>query len=167
MTTQWYVVQTKPKNEEKASDNLKNQGFETFLPKIALRKKLRGKYQTVIEPLFKNYLFLNADPGQNSLAPVRSTFGVAKLVRFGDILLPVPHKVIDFLRQNQNALTNADSQVSQFTKGDLLEITEGPFAGLTAIFQQQNSLDRILVLMDILGKKSTVQLSINQVSTPC
>lgn len=160
----WFVVQTKPRNEDKAVLNLQDQGFETFLPKIAHRKKLRGKFQTIIEPLFRNYLFLNVDAGQDNLAPVRSTPGVLKLVRFGDLLLPVPRNVVEFLQKGQQSLLNIDSSVCQFAQGEILEITEGPFAGLTAIFQRQNSLERLLVLMDFLGKKSSVQVSINQVA---
>ena len=164
MSSNWYVIQTKPRSEDKAAVNLVDQGFETFLPKIAQRKKLRGKYQKVIEPLFRNYLFVKAELGADDIAPIRSTPGVAKMVRFGDILLPVPVEVIEFLQNSQSSLIDIDSQVCQYKQGDRLEITDGPFAGLTAVFQRQNSLERLLVLMDLLGKKATVQVDAHHVS---
>lgn len=55
---QWHVLTTKPKNEKRAHDNLKAQGFEVFLPLIAQVKKRQGLKSVAIEPLFPNYLFV-------------------------------------------------------------------------------------------------------------
>ena len=95
-------MQTKPRQEPIAEENLQRQGYDTYLPRIRLRKRKRNKWVDAVEPLFPRYLFIQVDPDQHSLAPVRSTLGVAKLVRFGQLLRPVPESVIDYIRQHED-----------------------------------------------------------------
>ena len=163
-TKNWFVVQTKPRQEDIAFENLERQGFAPYLPKIPLKKKIRNRWQKVIEPLFRNYLFIHVNPQLQSTASVRSTLGVTKMVKFGMELVPVADEVVELIQKREAEIQQVfDSNVSQFKKGDRLEITEGPLAGLQAVFQMQNAQERIFVLMEILGKQSRVSLSMNQV----
>ncbi len=160
----WFVVQTKPRQEDIALENLERQGFVSYLPKILLKKKLRNRWQKVIEPLFRNYLFIHTDPDHQSISVVRSTTGVTKLVRFGLELVPIPSDIIDLIKLREKQVSADFSETTcNFCKGDKLEITEGPLTGLSAIFEIQNAQERIFVLMEILGKQSRVSLSLSQV----
>ena len=156
--TFWFAVQTKPKQEEKALINLEAQGYVTYLPKIEIRKRRKDGWQQVVEPLFPNYLFLYAAPDQTNLAPVSSTFGVAKLVRFGQLLRPVPEEVIVFLKQQESVSGNVVEVIRPFNYGDKVEILEGPFAGLQAIFQTESSEERIILLLNLMGRRTPVTL---------
>ena len=161
----WYAVQTKPRQEATAEHNLQRQGFTTYLPKILLRKRRRDKWTKVVEPLFPRYLFIQVDPGEHSLAPVRSTLGVAGLVRFGHHLEPVPDSIIDYLRQAENPDTHqhhADDWPQQ--RGDAVRILEGPFAGLGGIFQAATSEQRAMVLIELLGRHNTVQVPMDAIA---
>ena len=89
----WFAVYTKPRQERVALEHLERQGFSCFLP-MADNPYQRRQQKRRAEPLFPRYLFLNARPNQQSLAPVRSTRGVATLVRFGIKLANVPESVI-------------------------------------------------------------------------
>ena len=102
---EWYAVHARPRQEAVAELNLERQGYHTYLPKIRLRKRRRDKWTKVVEPLFPRYLFIRVDPNRQSLAPVRSTLGVAGLVRFGQLLRPVPDGVIAYLKQVENPTT--------------------------------------------------------------
>ena len=108
--------------------------------------------------LFPRYLFIQVDPSQQSLSPVRSTLGVTTLVRFGHLLRPVPNTIIDFIRQNENPDTHqhhADEWPHQ--PGDEVRVLEGPFTGLTGIFHAQTGEQRALVLLELLGRQNTVR----------
>lgn len=160
----WYAVQTKPRQEAIAELNLEKQGYHTYLPKILLRKRRRDKWARVVEPLFPRYLFIQVDTKKQSLAPVRSTLGVAALVRFGHLLRPVPDEVIDFIRQAEDPDSHqhhADEWPHQ--PGDEVQVLEGPFAGLTGIFQAQTGEQRALLLIDLLGRQNTIMVDINTV----
>ena len=164
-TLAWYAVQTKPRQENTAEQQLNNQGYTTYLPKILQRKRKRDQWVKAVEPLFPRYLFIQVDAEQQSLAPVRSTMGVAGLVRFGQLLRPVPDSVIAYLKQVENPATGqlqADAWPHQ--KGDAVQVLDGPFAGLPAIFEALTGEDRALLLIDLLGRTNTVAVDMQAVS---
>jgi transcriptional antiterminator RfaH len=155
----WYAVQTKPRQEGLAETHLLRQHFETYLPKVLLRKRKRDKWTKVVEPLFPRYLFIRVDPDQDTLAPVRSTHGVAGLVRFGHKLQPVPDGVIDYLRQAENPDTHQHhAEEWPHRSGDAVQVLEGPFKGLTGVFQAATAEDRALLLIELLGRQNTVDV---------
>ena len=59
--SKWYVVLTKPKQEERAEEHLAAQDREVFLPRVQLEKMRKGKRVDVVEPLFPGYLFVNVE----------------------------------------------------------------------------------------------------------
>jgi transcriptional antiterminator RfaH len=165
--TNWYAVQSKPRQELIAEQNLQRQGFATYLPRIRLRKRKRNKWVDAVEPLFPRYLFIQVDPDQNSLAPVRSTLGVAKLVRFGQLLRPVPDTVIDYIRQHEDPETqqrHAETWTHQ--PGDTLEVLEGPFSNLTGIYQMPLGEDRALLLIELMGRSNSVAVAKEALAAP-
>ena len=161
----WYAVQTKPRQEAIAELNLERQGYQTYLPKILLRKRRRDKWMRVVEPLFPRYLFIQVDTKQQSLAPVRSTLGVAALVRFGHLLRPVPDEIIDYLKQQEFESTGLRTDdTCPHQPGDAVQILEGPFAGLHGIFQTATGEERALVLLELLGRQNTVQVEMDAIA---
>ena len=155
----WYAVQTKPRQEDVADANLVRQGFHVYLPKVLVRRRKRDRWVKVVETLFPRYLFVQVNTDQVSLAPIRSTLGVVGLVRFGHILKPVPDSVIAFVRQSENPDTrqlHADDWPHQ--PGDEVEILQGPFAGLTGIFQAGSAQERALLLIELLGRSNTIDV---------
>jgi transcriptional antiterminator RfaH len=161
----WYAVQTKPRQEAIAERHLQRQLFETYLPKVLLRKRRRAKWTKVVEPLFPRYLFIHVDPDESSLAPVRSTQGVAGLVRFGQNLKPVPDSVIDYLRQTENPDTHQHhAEDWPHRSGDAVQVLEGPFKGLTGVFQMATANDRALLLIDLLGRQNTVDVDMTAIA---
>ena len=162
----WYAVQTKPRQETTAEHNLERQGYTTYLPRIHLRKRRRNQWIELTEPLFARYLFIQVDTEQQSLAPVRSTFGVATLVRFGHLLRPVPDEVIEYLKQAEDQQTQQREDTAwPFEPGDNVAITEGPFAGLPAVFQQKQPEARALLLIDLLGRQNQVLVNMHNIAS--
>ena len=158
----WYAVHSKPRQEEQAQQQLQRQGYATYLPRMRLRKRRRGKWAKVVEPLFPRYLFIRVDASEQSLAPVRSTLGVAGLVRFGHLLRPVPDAIIDYLKQQEYAGTGLRSDdACPHQPGDEVEILEGPFAGLSGIFQTATGEERALVLLELLGRQNPITVAMD------
>ena len=104
-TIAWHLVHTKPRQEQVALVNLQRQGYECYLPQLRVEKRSRSKVQAVTEPLFPRYLFIRLDSSDQgkSWAPVRSTLGVARLVRFGDRPAVVQDDLVALLRQREAA----------------------------------------------------------------
>lgn len=158
---QWYVVHTKPKQESRAFINLERQGFSCFLPTIP-KKRVRGKsFEMVQEPLFSRYLFIELDTtlSGKSWAPIRSTLGVSKLVTFGSEPARVNPGLIELVRQQEHAL--AQTPVAQYQPGDVVQIKEGPFKGLEAVYQMDDGEMRAMVLIELLQKPTRLEVDIS------
>ncbi|MDB5729347.1 MAG: hypothetical protein JWQ00_2552, partial [Noviherbaspirillum sp.] len=48
----WYLIQTKPKQEFRALEQLENQGYTCFLPTLQVEGLITDKLHLCIEPLF-------------------------------------------------------------------------------------------------------------------
>ena len=155
----WYVIHTKPRQEQRALTNLEQQGYQCYLPILSLEKLSRARLSVVEEPLFPRYLFINLDAsryGQN-WAPIRSTWGVSSLVTFGGKPAKVDAALIDLLRKQQQGLSQDPQRL--FSNGEHLLITDGPFTGIEAIYQMPSGENRAMVLIEVLGKLANMQIA--------
>ncbi|MFV2056905.1 MAG: transcription/translation regulatory transformer protein RfaH [Thiohalomonadales bacterium] len=155
----WYVIQTKPRQERIAQENLDRQGFSCYLPLINEWRKIRGKKILSEVPLFPNYVFSYIDLYLSNCAPIRSTRGVNAMVRFGNEIIAVPDGVIDTMKQySQTQL--AQPELTQYSHGQQVHIDGGPFRGLQAIFIKACGQERALLLLEMLGKKQQIEMPV-------
>jgi transcriptional antiterminator RfaH len=77
VNTQWFVLTSKPREEQRAYDNLTMQGYGVFLPKMAQITKKRDK-KIALKPLFPNYLFIQLDKQVANFNAIRSTRGIGR-----------------------------------------------------------------------------------------
>lgn len=154
--THWYILHCKGGQENRAKDNVENQGYSTCLPQIKRQKILRGKKVGCVEPLFPGYLFVHLDTETANFNALRSTRGVNGFVRFGGMPATVPAVVMDSIKALEEAFTGQQESEPMFKSGDKVQITEGPFAGLEAIYNMAKGEDRCLVFLDMLGKQQRI-----------
>jgi transcriptional antiterminator RfaH len=155
----WYAIHTKPRQELKAEEHLQHQAFETYLPRIKELRRYRNKWRNVVAPMFPRYLFISLELGRDNIYAIRSTRGVSGLVRFGKYPKPVPHGVINFLKYTADQETGIHiPDRPLLEKGDGVTVLDGPFGGLQGIFQAVKGEERVIILLDILGKSNTVTL---------
>jgi transcriptional antiterminator RfaH len=147
----WYAIHSKPRQEERALDNLQRQGFEAWLPMLTVEKVLRGKLSHVTEPMFSRYLFIRLDTQQTNWSPIRSTMGVSRLVSFGNRPAAVADELIQAL---QTLPQRAPERLFQL--GQSIKIVSGPLKGIEGIFQQADGEHRAMVLIDLMNKQHRV-----------
>jgi transcriptional antiterminator RfaH len=158
----WYVVHTKPRQEDFAFDQLQRQRYCVYLPRYKRIKRLSDRQEPQWEPMFPRYVFVQPASSQHSLAPIRSTLGVSNLVRFGNTPAVVSLDVMERIRAfeaERNQLTL--QQLSPFKEGVAVRIAQGPFAGLEGLISDVSS-QRIVVLMQLLTKETRVSVSPHQ-----
>ena len=155
----WYVIYTKPRQEQRALLNLEQQGFECYLPLIKVEKFHQRKLLLVAEPLFARYLFIRLDVNKSgkSWSPIRSTKGVSRLVAFGNEPLRVEDDLIQQLRAQHDVLVKQPQRL--FEPGEHLLVTEGPFSGIEAVYQMSDGENRAMVLIELLSKPVKVTLA--------
>lgn len=60
----WYAVYTKPRWEKKVASMLEAQGIEYYCPLNKVVKQWSDRKKTVLEPLFKSYVFVQVEEKQ-------------------------------------------------------------------------------------------------------
>jgi transcriptional antiterminator RfaH len=159
----WYVVQTKPKQEQIAEYNLKNQGFDVFLPQYQATKIIHKKLAQVIEPFFPAYIFVSFDILKDRWRSIHSTKGVQKLVASrDDTATPLPRGFIEALkaqRDDDGYLNphNTNEALMKFNKGDEITINHGPFIGISGTYERSKK-DNVVLLLSLLTGKTIVEL---------
>jgi len=156
----WHAVLCKPRREALAEANLRNQGFEVYLPRMLGLRRRAGRWEHRIEPLFPRYLFLNAGDGARGLAPVRSTLGVSDLVRSAGAPVRVPHGIVEALRDSADPVTGCHRfDDAPFASGARVRFAAGPLAGLEGVFEMASGDARVIVLLELLGKTNRLTVS--------
>lgn len=161
-TRSWYLIVTKPQSEFKAQENLLRQGYETYLPLVQTSRRRNDKTIKRTEAFFPRYLFISLDKETDNWSPIRSTFGVAGMVRFGGMPAVVPENMVANLKNNENEFGLQSFEKKELKQGDKVEIIDGPFTGYKAIYQKMKSTERVSVLLDIVGKNTQVTLSVHE-----
>ena len=154
----WYLVHTKARQEDTAITNLQRQNFRCYMPMLYVEKVRRGKPVVVAEPMFPSYVFVQLDTsGQGqSWSPIRSTLGVRELVKFGGHPPKVDAELINALHEREQ-LQQSNPQ-ALFAAGDKVVITDGPFAGIEAIYQTADAERRSMILLSMLNKPVSMRI---------
>ncbi|WP_223669285.1 transcription/translation regulatory transformer protein RfaH [Kangiella shandongensis] len=157
MSKAWYLVHCKPRQEARAQENLENQSINGFLPVISIEKVVRGKRQSVTEPLFPGYLFVELATDGTHWSKIRSTRGIRDFVRFGGIPGKVSADLVHELQAvDKEFVTNVDEQTPK--TGDKVRITAGPFRDLEGVFQIPDGEKRSIVLLNLMGKLTKLEV---------
>ena len=76
----WYVAQSTPRKEGVAIQNLRNQGFDAYCPRVRRTRRHARKFSTVNEPLFPGYVFVAIDVTEQPWRSINGTFGVTRIL---------------------------------------------------------------------------------------
>jgi len=162
----WYVVSTKPNREKQTELNIGRLGVGCFLPLLKEQKIIRRKRRTIATPLFPGYLFVRINILEHYRA-VSYARGVRRIVEFGSGPVEIDASVIDAIR-----IKVIDSHLFESEKamklhaGHLVQIKDGPFMGLEAVFMREMSgHQRAMVLLHTLSLHARVVLGIDQIAS--
>jgi transcriptional antiterminator RfaH len=157
--TTWFLAQLKPNCGSIAERNLKRQGFRTFMPLEEGTMRRGGRFVTASVSLFPGYIFVALATGQ--WRPVNSTYGITRLVSFGQEPTPVPLALVSQL------MLRCDSSGKLLPPrllkpGDQVRITSGPFAEFVAEVEAMAPDRRVFVLMELMGGQTRVAVKADQ-----
>lgn len=158
----WYVLHTKSRFENVVHDGLCNKSIEVFLPKITVQSKRKDRRKMIRIPLFPGYVFVKSDLAPNHHLDIVKTVGAVKLVGNNLGPIPVPGETIASLK----IMVAADHPVVTgytFSKGDRVMVVNGPFAGVTGVFDRYGGKGRIVVHIEALGQFAAVEVDVEDV----
>ncbi|WP_263261489.1 transcription/translation regulatory transformer protein RfaH [Pseudomonas sp. RIT-PI-S] len=148
----WYLIQTKPRQEARAEEHLARQGFDCYRPVTAAPASGGRAARVPEQPLFPGYLFIQMQR-DDSWYPIRSTRGVARIVAFGPQPCPVSPKLIEEIRQRACVMPSAPA----FRQGEKVRVVAGG-SELEAIFLCNDGEERAVILLNLLQRQQRVVL---------
>lgn len=160
----WYVVETKPRGEYLACEQLRKQEFRTLLPTEIVQRTVRHQIVDLEIPVFRGYALVSFDDDAEWRA-INSTRGVKRLFCLTENQpAPLPPKTAkDMLdRFGSGPVRDADALLNEIAFGAKVAILDGPFAGLTGT-SQGSARSRISVLLWFFGRQTMVSLALPSV----
>jgi transcriptional antiterminator RfaH len=162
-TGRWYVVQTHPHAESRAMEQLRQQGFVTYLPKLLKQRRHARKVETVIRPLFPRYLFVLVDITTQRWRAIHSTIGVTALLGGADGPVALQDGTIERLREQEGVDGFFHCKTVPFVRGAAIRVVDGLFASCSGWFEAMSDNQRVAILLDLLGKPVRVVLDAHSV----
>jgi len=159
-SVRWFCVQTHPQAEQWACDNLRRQGYQTYLPMHSVQVRdrvLPTLWHTTIQPLWKGYAFVqfsSLDPWH----PIQSSYGVRRLVGFPNPA-PCPSRVVEALQAGEELRRTLTPREPLWRPGAACKLSDGAFQGHAAVVTAVHH-DRALVALLMLGHLREVQVSL-------
>ena len=146
----WFVVKTNPKAELKVKQRLIDAGLSTFLPTITVIKIWSDRKKKTQQVLIPSTLFVQANANQlNDVYPIQGVHSILKFL--GKPAVVKDHEINTLKILTENGETDVVSPVSNYKKGELVEVCNGPFNGLIAHVLQDKSKFRLIVEIESLG----------------
>lgn len=147
-TARWYAVHTNPKQEERASSNLRAWGVETLHPKIRSRRRnqFSGVASSITQPLFPRYIFARFN-AKKLITKIWFTRGVHCVVSFGGTPASIDEEIIQTIqsRIGEDGLVKMDTSLK---RGDKVVIKEGPLRNFTGSFERElKDSERVMLLL--------------------
>ncbi len=152
----WFALYTKPRHEFKALEQINALDITTYLPTTTVIRQWSDRKKKITEPLFKSYIFINADELERNQA--LTSDAVLKTIFFNGKPAVIPDWEIENLKQ---ILSNAD-KVTVFNgivKGTKVEIGSGPMIGLEGVVSKVSKNEQTLaVSIEMLNRSVIVTL---------
>lgn len=167
----WYAVHTYSGYEKKVETNLKKRIetmnmeeyiFQCIVPVEKVIEDKNGKAKQIERKIFPGYVLVEMILTDESWYVVRNTTGVTGFVGSGNKPVPLQdYEVDDLLRQMGEDLP---TRVFDMEVGDRVNILEGSFADMIGkISEIDRDKERVVVLIDLFGRETTIDMPFSQV----
>ncbi|MBI5644315.1 MAG: hypothetical protein HY954_12675 [Deltaproteobacteria bacterium] len=157
MMLSWYLLYTKPWNEDKVTYLLSGAGYKLLNPKIRERKFYRRKIAEITSPLFPCYLFVKFDKIRD-YHQIRYTRGVKNVLGNDSGPAEVSERIIESITSR---IEDGCVVIRRgFRPGETVILKGGPFEGFDAVFEKElNGMERVSVLLKSINLRLVVDSS--------
>ena len=149
----WLVANYKINEIKRVENNLKNQSFDYYLPKIITKKHNLDPKEEV---MFPGYIFINTEIDKYS--SVRYTKGIKDIIRFGENIAQISDEEIKSINLAEKS-SRLEPMVHEIQIGQEVSIVNGTFKGNMAKICSLPSKERVGILLHILGSTKKIDIS--------
>lgn len=143
-TKQWYAVYTKPRWEKKTAYLLEKKQIENYCPLNKVVRQWSDRKKTVLEPLFKSYVFIYASESEH--LAVKQTDGVLNFVYWLGKPAIIKEDEIEIIRKFLDEHENIKIEHISVNIKDTVRILSGPLTMMEGeIIELRNQSVKILL----------------------
>jgi len=153
--SQWFAVRTAAGREKAVASQLREKGYEEFLPVYRSRRQWCDRVKELELALFPGYLFCRFDFNQR--LPILITPGVQMIVGTGKLPAPVNEAEIEALRRVVASGTQAEPH-DYLAVGQRVRIRAGSLAGLEGILVEAKNSWRMILSVELLRRSVAVEV---------
>jgi transcriptional antiterminator RfaH len=153
----WICVRLEQRRERVAKHFLQLAGYAVYIPYIRERIIRRHRRIERLTPLFPAYGFVGLIEHQGWYR-ARWTIGVAAILMGGDSPAKVPDDTLDIIRGRER---NGAVELPRngLKPGVKVRLLAGPFREHLAIYAGQSGIERVAVLLSLLGGERRITLA--------
>lgn len=161
MPQHWYALRSKPRKEEVVWRQVRMQDIEVYYPRLKVRPV--NPRSRKVRPYFPGYMFVQVDIEEIGLSTFQWMPHAMGLVCFGDEPAIVPENLIYAIRKRVDEIAAAGGELFDgLNQGDKVMISEGPFSGYEAIFDERvPGSERVRVLLQLLNSQRQVPVELD------
>ena len=158
----WFVVQTKPRNERKVEQQIIARDIEVFLPLITSIRYWSDRKKKIQVPLFSGYLFVHATEEERVLA-IKNNVGALRYLFYEKRPARLTEEEINNIILSLKEPERVKVERSSVCKGDLVMITRGAFAGMKGLVTEIRGNYKLTVNIYELSMSLNIVLNPNEV----
>lgn len=161
----WFVAKTHPNAEPKALFHLQRQGFATYLPRYLRRISHARRISWQPRPLFPTYIFVAMSGVEQRWRAINSTVGIVSLICDERGPVAVPPGIVEQIQsdEDERGLVLTGRKVP-FEKGAEVQIMAGPFADHVGRFDCAMDDQRVVILLDLMGRQVKAKVDLGVIS---
>ncbi|MDZ4713517.1 MAG: UpxY family transcription antiterminator [bacterium] len=159
----WFVLQTKPRNENHVLLQIQQKQIEVFVPfmeKIRIWSDRKKKIQV---PLFSGYVFVRGNE-EERLRAITETFGALRYIFYEKRPANVSEREIELIKQAIAEPEKISIEDKKIKKGDMIMVTRGIFKGMKGYVNEFRGNYKLTVNLDELSYSFSIILNSNEVS---
>ena len=140
----WYVVYTRPRWEKKVSSILDQKGIENYCPLNKVVKQWSDRKKTVMEPLFKGYVFVKIEDTKKW--EIKKVDGIINYIHWLGKPAIVKDSEITAIRRFLTEFENVEVIDNQLEVNSIVKINQGVL------------MDYKGIVIEIIDNKARVQI---------
>lgn len=151
LSSSWYAVYTRSRNEKKVAALLERSGIEHYLPLLKTLKQWTDRKKLVTEPLFRSYIFVHITEKEH--LPVLQTPGVVGFVSFERKKVVVPVAQILAIKEFLGSGDDFPSEdTAGYTPGKKVRVIRGAMKGLEGVLTEVQGKQRVRVQIEAVNQ---------------
>jgi transcriptional antiterminator NusG len=146
------------------SDEFKDRIFQVLIPTEDVAEIKGGKKSISTKKMFPGYLIVEMLLDDETWDAIKNTPGVTGFVGPGRTPLPLTQEEVDNIVHRMEETEGAPRPRVVFEKGEWVKVIDGPFLNFSGYIADINEeKGRLKVMVDILGRSTSVELDFLQV----